>query len=145
MILSKLAKHQPKCAPGKCYRYSNTTFSLSEEFLASQGFSLVDTIAQLRQAIGDQGVQIVSVPKGMEVAYPHQRDRKNKRIKPLPMPPYYTKVVPASAGVFLSLNAAIEILKLNMGYYPEVLSKRTLATMHQSFVDNRDIDKWPPK
>ena len=142
LLLSKLAKHQPKCNPGKCYRYSNTTFSLTEEYLSSQGLNLKQAITLLRKSIGEQGIHIVSVPKGMDVAYPHFRDKKTRAVTALPMPPYYTKVVPASAGVFLSLNAAIQVLKLNMGYYPQVLSKETLAEMHKPYIANRDLDKW---
>ncbi len=70
-LLQQLKYHQPSCEPGGCYLYSNTTYSLVEEVLETKHLTLNDAIVKLRTALHTDGIQVVPLNPGAEVAYPH--------------------------------------------------------------------------
>lgn len=70
-LLQQLKYHQPSCEPGGCYLYSNTTYSLVEEVLETKNLTLNDAIIKLRTALHTDGIQVVPLNPGAEVAYPH--------------------------------------------------------------------------
>ncbi len=137
-------KHQPKCLPGKCYRYSNAIFSLLEEGLNQKKLSLQSTIDNMKSTLKISGVEILPLPSNKEIAYPHSKKVTNgiETILPLPFPPYYPKTTPASAGIFASLDGMIEIYRLCFGYRPDIISKKTLDIIHQPVILSNDILNW---
>lgn len=145
-LLEKLKWEKPGCNPGSCYLYSNTTFSLIEEALATQQLSLNDAIEQLRTTLKTDGIQVVPLKPGAQVAYPHayvkSKNKKNAVLKTLPFPPYYPKATPAAAGVFASLDGMIELYRLQFGYRSDLISKKTLDRFQTPVIANRDIEKW---
>lgn len=143
-LLIQLQKQQPSCKPGECYRYNNLTFSLLEEVLNYKGSSLKAAIDNLRTALKTQEIQILPLELDIQLAYPHAKKTIDgvEVITPLPIPPYYPKVVPASAGIFASINGMIEIFKLSFGYKPNLISKKTLDRIYISANPNKDIFKW---
>lgn len=143
-LLSILQKQQPKCKPGKCYQYSNTTFSLVEEVLNRKKLSLKIVIDNMKAALNTQGIQILPIASNTDIAYPHSKKTMDGKdvIMPLPFPPYYPKTIPASAGVFASIDGMIEIFKLSFGYRPDLISKETLDIMHTPLQYSDDHVKW---
>lgn len=145
-LLEQLKWEKPGCNPGGCYRYSNTTFSLVEEALATQSSSLSDAIQQLRATLKTEGIQVVPLKPGAQVAYPHAyvkaKNQKTAVLKTLPFPPYYPKAAPAAAGVFASLDGMIELYRLQFGYRSDLISKKTLDRFQTPVIANRDIEKW---
>ena len=135
-LLGTLKIQKPQCKPGECYRYSNTIFSLADEGLKTQKWSLQSAIQNLRTALNTNGIQILPIDSHMDIAYPHSNG------KPLPFPPYYPKAVPAAAGVFASLDGMIEVLKLSFGYRQDLISQKTLDMLYSPKISNKDIDKW---
>ncbi|WP_341792906.1 serine hydrolase domain-containing protein [Rickettsia endosymbiont of Ceutorhynchus obstrictus] len=143
-LLMLLQKQQPSCKPGQCYQYSNTTFSLVEEALNCKKSSLNAAINNLRTTLKTQDIQILPIEPSAELAYPHSKkiiDGKEV-ITPLPFPPYYPKTVPASAGIFASIDGMIEIFKLSFCYKPNLISKNTLDRMYKIVKSNKDIFNW---
>jgi beta-lactamase class C len=134
--LEVLKAQKPQCKPGKCYTYSNTIFGLVEEALNIKKLSLQSAIQNLRTALKTDGFQIVPLDSNMDIAYPHSNG------KPLPFPPYYPKATPAAAGIFASLDGMIEFFKLSFGYRPDLISQKTLDSLHTPLISNRNIDKW---
>jgi beta-lactamase class C len=114
-LLCTLQNQKPKSKPGRCYSYSNTTFSLVEEVLNKKGLSLREAIDNLRVTLKTNEIQIVPIDPKMEVAYPHSKKTFNGDdvVTQLPFPPYYPKTTPASAGIFASIDGMIEIFRLN--------------------------------
>lgn len=144
-LLAKLKEQQPECKPGRCYVYSNTTYSLVEEALKNHDLSFETAIRQLQLALKTNAIQIVPIPPTLKVAYPHTyKDTPKEKhvLKTLPFPPYYPKAVPAAAGVFASLDGMIEFYKLSFGYRPDLISQKTLDTLYSPIIANRDIEKW---
>lgn len=143
-LLCTLQNQKPKCKPGRGYFYSNTTFSLVEEILNQKGLSLTKAIDNLRVTLKTNGIQIMPIDPKMQVAYPHSKKTVNgvDVVKQLPLPPYYPKITPASAGIFASIDGMIEVFKLNFGYNPDLISAKILNRMHAPIISNRDIDKW---
>jgi beta-lactamase class C len=140
-ILKTLAKETPKCQPGKCYFYSNTTYSLIEEMLNSKQLSLQKAISQLRSTLKTDGIQLVPLQSHLPFAYPHQKAEGQKK-RSLPFPPYYPRSAPAAAGVFASLDGLISLFKLQFGYRPDLISNRTLNTFYTPVIINHDMQKW---
>ena len=146
--LLELLKHeQPKCSPGACYRYSNTTFSLVEEILNTKQLSLNHAIQNLQMALGTDGIQTVPIDPGIAIAHPHIQHYKSKKkitkkLRSLPLPPYYPKATPAAAGIFASLDGMVEVFKLSFGYRPDLISQTTLNKFYTPVISNRDTDKW---
>ena len=64
----------------------------------------------------------------------------------LPFLPYYPKTVPASAGIFASIDGMIEIFTLSFGYKPNLIAKSTLDRMYKIVKSNKDVFgfKWQP-
>lgn len=143
-LLATLKKQQPKCSPGKCYQYSNTTFSLVEEALNRKKLSLKAAIDNMQTALNTQGVQILPLAANAEVAYPHSRKITDEKevFTPLPFPPYYPKTIPASAGIFASIDGMIEVFKLGFGYRPDLISQKTLDIMYTPLQSSSDHLKW---
>lgn len=146
-LLESIKHQQPACRPGDCYLYSNATFSLLEEALEKKNLSLQDAIWRLKTALNTNEILIAPLPQDYNnIVHPHTRVRNKKTgnysIKPLPAPPYYPKTVPASAGVFASLDGMIELFRLQFGYRPDLISQKTLDIFHTPFIMNNDIRKW---
>ncbi|MCX7343317.1 MAG: serine hydrolase [Proteobacteria bacterium] len=143
-LLNTIQKQQPKGKPGQFYRYSNTMFSLVEEALNAKDLSLSIAIEKLSADLNTQGLQVLPIPMNVEVAYPHSKTTVDgvETMTPLPFPPYYPKTVPASAGVFASLDSMIELFKLCFGYRPDLISQKTLDVMFTPIKSNDDCFKW---
>lgn len=142
-LFNVLKKMQPKSKPGNSYFYSNAIFSLVEEALNKKKLSLEKSIDNLCTALGTSEIKL-SVDADQELAYPHSKKTVNgvDKITALSLPPYYPKTVPASAGIFASLNGMIEIYKLCFGYRPDLISNSTLQRMLTKVRSNREIFKW---
>lgn len=143
-LLCMLKNQKPNCKPGQRYFYSNTTFSLVEEALNQKRLTLRKAIDNLRITLKTNGIQILPLDPDTEIAYPHSKKAANgdNAVTQLPMPPYYPKTTPASAGVFASIDGMIEIFKLNFGYRPDLISEQVLNCIHAPIMPNRDIDRW---
>lgn len=141
-LLDLLRQQKPRCKPGACYSYSNTTFSLVEELLNTHHENFRGAITKLRKILKTNEIQVLPIDPAMKIAYPHTKSKKNNSLTSLPFPPYYPKTTPAAAGVFASLNGMIELFKLSFGYYPALISQKTLDYLHTPVSANRDIDSW---
>lgn len=135
-LMNEIKREKPKHKPGKHYSYSNTLFSLVEEALNMKGSSLNAALKNLRVALKTDGIQMVPFNPSMAVAYPHIDD------KSLPFPPYYPKAAPAGAGIFASLDAMIEILKLSSGYRSDLISQKSQNLLYTPLISNNDLYKW---
>jgi beta-lactamase class C len=142
-LFNVLKKLQPKTKPGNSYFYSNAIFSMVEEALNKKKLSLEKAIDNLCTALGTNEVKL-SVDANQELAYPHSKKMVDgvDVITALPFPPYYPKTVPASAGIFASINGMIEIYKLCFGYRPDLISPATLKRMFTEVRSNHEIFKW---
>jgi len=141
-LLDLLKQQKPKCNPGACYSYSNTTFSLIEEVLNTHDEDFLSAITKLRTILNTNEIQVLPINVDMKIAYPHTRCHKNNASRSLPFPPYYPKATPAAAGVFASLNGMIEVFKLSFGYRSDLISPNILDTLHTPIISNRDIEGW---
>jgi len=140
-LMEHLQKSKARCSPGKCYSYSNATFSMVEEALNTKKLSLHHAFQNLRKSLKTEEIQLLPISEGLEVAYPHLKNRRGHLV-PLLFPPYYPRTVPAAAGVFASIDGMLEIMKLSFGYRPDLISNKTLAVMHTPVISNRDIRRW---
>ncbi len=141
-LLAQLQYETPVCKPGQCYFYSNATFSLTEEALNTHNFSLQTAIEKLRNKINKRkDIQLVPLQEDSMVAYPHVKI-KNNVLKALPFPRYYPKAVPAAAGIFASIDGMIELFKVQFGYRPDLISKKTLRQFYSPYAINHDLYKW---
>ncbi|WP_085784349.1 serine hydrolase domain-containing protein [Candidatus Nucleicultrix amoebiphila] len=139
-LLKTLGDQNPVCDPGECYFYSNMIYGLVEEALNRKKLTLQSAIKQLQDVLKTKAIQVVPIDPQVEVAHPHLKEKNT--IKPLPLPPYFPKAAPASAGVFASLDGMIEFFKLSFGYKPHLISQETLETLFTPVVSNRDVYKW---
>ncbi len=148
-LLSKLGNLKPSHKPGKDYFYSNTIFSLTEEALNLKKKTLSIILTSLNKAIGEQGAQTVEMNPKIKIAFPHNKARETKGVvtppKPMPFPSHYPKVFPAAAGIFSSLNGLIEILKIQMGYRPNIISLKTAAQFAKPYIEAKYIENWKGK
>jgi beta-lactamase class C len=135
-LLAELKKQTPQCLPGKCYFYSNATYSLVEDALNIEGLKLQTAFHHLQKALNTKQIQILPLTSNISVAYPHNNQ------KALPFPRYYPTAVPAAAGVFASLEGLIEFYKLSFGYRPDLISQKTLNTLYQPVARTHDMEKW---
>lgn len=143
-LLNAIKAQRPICKPGECYYYSNAIFSLLEEALNQKKLSLNVVIKNLRSSLKTQGIQILPLSSDSEIAYPHAKKvtHGSTIIKSLSFPSYYSKITPASAGIFASIDGMIEVFKLSFGYRPDLISKETLDRLYQPIKLNQDIFKW---
>jgi beta-lactamase class C len=141
-ILAQLKYQKPKCRAGECYFYSNLMYSLAEEALNTKGLSLQAAIQNLQTSLNTSGIQILPLEPNAEVAYPHNKIKKNIPAKTLSFPRYYPKTVPAAAGVFASIDGMIEFFKLSFGYRPDLISQKTLLKLYTPVITNHDINRW---
>lgn len=144
-LIKALQQETPKCEIGQCYFYSNITFSLVEELLNSQRSSLKKAIQLLNAKLKTQDIRVLPLSSKVTFAYAHANRRKNAPMKALPFPSHYVKTVPASAGIYASLEAMIKFFKLSFGYRPDLLSRRTLEKFQRPYIKNNDIYKWSTK
>lgn len=135
-ILASLQKQKTNCKPGKCYQYSNVMFSLIDEALKLKGSSINNAIINLSKTLKTQEITLLPIKPAENIAHPHSK----KRI--LKFPSSYQKVVPASAGVFASINGMIEFFKLSFGYRPDLISSITLNRIMKPIQSNQDVFQW---
>ena len=147
MLLNSLKNHPVNCEPSDCYLYSNATFSLVEDALELNDLNLNDIISNLNKSLKTNDIKLLTKKSNEEVAYPHYKNTvKGKTVfKPLPFPPHYPKIVPASAGIFASINGMVEFYKLSFGYKPKILSPKIAKSMFIPVIENRDAHKWNVK
>lgn len=136
-LLKFLKQQKTMSKPGKSYRYSNTIFSLAEEMLNAQNLNLKYAIKNLSTILNTNEIQILPLNSKTNIAYPHTHN-----LKKLPFPKYYPKTVPASAGVFASLNGMIKLFKLQFGYRPDLISKQTLNLFHTPYAMDDNVKEW---
>ncbi|MBN8827126.1 MAG: beta-lactamase family protein [Sphingobacteriia bacterium] len=140
-ILKKIIQQKPACKPNNCYFYSNILFSTAEEILNINNTNLANAISQLSSVLNLKELQVLPIKPDSNIAYPHIE--KKNIIKALPFPPYYPKAAPASAGVFASIDNMIELLKLQSGYRPDLISQETLNKLFTPYIINDDLKKFP--
>ena len=143
-LLEILQKQPPKCDPGQCYHYSNTIFSLLEEALNQKKLSFKMAIDNMRTTLKTKDIAVLPLPQDVSVAYPHLEKTADgiATTKPLPFPPYYPKTVPASAGVFASIDGMVEVFKISFGYRPDLVSDKTLSRIFTPVTSNTDVFNW---
>ncbi|KAB8040853.1 serine hydrolase [Silvanigrella paludirubra] len=143
-LLNSLKNHPVNCEPTDCYLYSNATFSLVEDALELNNLNLNDIMSNLNHSLKINDIKLLTNKSNADVAFPHLKGTvKGKTVfKPLPFPPYYPKVVPASAGVFASINGMVEFYKLAFGYKPKILSPKIAKSMFTPVILNKDAHKW---
>ncbi|MFV9948493.1 hypothetical protein [Rickettsia conorii] len=102
----------------------------------------------MRTTLKTQDIQILPLGPNVQLAYPHSKAIIDGQevITLLPFPPYYPKTVPASAGIFASIDGMIEISTLSFGYKPNLIAKSTLDRMYKIVKSNKDVFgfKWQP-
>ncbi len=96
------------------------------------------------------GVQTLKMNSKLEIAFPHNTKMdKNANVvtapKLMPFPPCYPKSVPAAGGIFASLNGLIEILKIQMGHRPDILSQEVASQFSKPYIATKYIEKWKGK
>lgn len=135
-LLTMLQKRTPDCTPGACYQYSNIMFSLIDDVLKQKHSSLSDAISHLNTVLNTEAVKLLLIKPNEDIAYPHSKNQL------APFPSYYQTVVPASAGIFASIDGMIEFFKLSFGYRPELISQNTLDTIFKPIISNTDVFEW---
>ncbi|MBP9876857.1 MAG: beta-lactamase family protein [Alphaproteobacteria bacterium] len=128
-LLGLLNKDTPKS--GTSYSYSNTVYSLTEDYAQSKGYNMNELMSGLN--IGST----VLPAKSNNLALPHGADKTK-----LNFPSNYQKIVPASAGVFASLNGMIEFVQIISGNRPNVVSQKTLAQLFTPVAQADDVFTW---
>jgi beta-lactamase class C len=144
-LLVILSSKMPKCEPGKYYSYSNIVFSLIEEVLYTKNLSFQSALQQLREVLKTNEVQILPIKADADIAYPHLTyiNQNNFSYKQLPLPPYYTQLVPSAAGIFALLDGMIKIFKLSFGYRLDLISKENITIIQKPIISNHDHPrKW---
>ena len=127
-IKAKLADVEPICSPGRCYGYQNVMFSLIGDVIEQSTSMDYDTwvneflFKPLNMKNASLGMK--AMVKDDNYAHPHVRARK--RWYTTKLKPNYYKVAPA-AGVNASASDMVQWLKAQLGEYPSVLSKESLA------------------
>ncbi len=128
-LLLKLNKDNK--GENKSYFYSNLSYSLTQDYAKSKNYSMDELINAL-------GISSYTLPLTSDnLAYPHSRDQSK-----LSFPSNYQKTVPASAGVFSSLNGMIEFLQIILGNRPSVVSKKTLNQLFEPIAKADDVFSW---
>lgn len=143
-LLKTLKKQPAKCPPGQCYFYSNTVYGLVEEALNTRNLTLNDALGALRKALKTTNIKTVPLAPNLAIALPHMSVHKNgvATLKQKGLPPYYPKATPAGAGVFASLEAMIDVLKLASGKRPDIAPFSTFEPLYEPLMLNKDIEKW---
>ena len=143
-LLKTLKKQTSKCPPGQCYFYSNIVYGVVEEVLNTRHLTLNDALSALRAALKTTAIQTVPLGPDFEVALPHLTVLKDgmTTLKQKGLPPYYPKATPAGAGVFASLEAMVDVLKLASGKRPDIAPFATFAPLYEPLMLNKDIEKW---
>ena len=127
-IKNKLAEVEPICSPGRCYGYQNVMFSLIGDVIEKSTQMDYSTwvneflFKPLNMKNASLGIQ--AMMQDDNYAHPHVRARK--RWYTTKIKPNYYKVGPA-AGVNASADDMVQWLKAQLGQYPSVLSKESLA------------------
>lgn len=131
-LLSTLKKKNKKTFnSSKPYFYSNLMYSLTQEYAQKKGCKIDKLIKVLN-------LPIYTLPLESEnLAYLHSKEKAK-----LAFPSKYQKTVPASAGVFASLNGMIEFLHIVLGNRPNILSRRTLDKMFEPVTKSGDVFYW---
>ncbi len=128
-ILNILKQQKKTCK--NCYYYSNVIFNLSLQILKQHNFLLKDAIENLNI----EGIDVAPFEQKEIVAYIHPSNRD----------PYlyskYAITVPASAGIYASLNGATELLRLAWGY-KEGIDQQILNQFFSSRAVANDIFRW---
>jgi beta-lactamase class C len=140
-LLEKIKTLPQPCQPGKCYFYSNACFSLVDNILEKEKSSLKYAFNNLVSILSTDQIQMLPIDKESHIAYPHIKNKKKKGFIMLPFPPYYPKTVPASAGVFASIDGMIELYKFLFFYRPDLISNETLEIFYTPYIEAY-INHW---
>lgn len=132
-LLEKLKQQNPIC--NHCYFYSNTVLSLVDEILKQKGLSIQYAVDNLNRSLNTNDIQLAPVDKKFAIVSRHKNN------KPLGYSNYQL-TVPASAGVYTSLDGMIEVLKVISGTRKDIISEKTLKQLFTSYSQNDDIFKW---
>ncbi len=133
-FLEEIKKQNIKC--NGCYFYSNALFSLTDEILQQKKLSLSYAIKNFRESLGTNEIQLSPVDKKLPIASRH--DLRHV------YPNYgnYQLVAGAAAGVYASLDAMIEVLKVISGKRNDIISDSNLQQLFTQYSENDDIFKW---
>lgn len=132
-LLKKMREASLIAQPGSSYFYSNAMFSLIQEVLAAEHISFAQAFIDFCRELGTEGIKLWPLSDTSNIAYPHERRRggSKKVAKVLSLPSRYSIITPPSAGIFASLDGMIELLKLQCGHRPDIISKETLEEFHK--------------
>lgn len=146
-LIKKIQKVVPSYIAGTHFCYSNFMFSCIQEVILDSTYSPWNMhVDQLWHALKVQDYAVCSVPISVELAEPHVCDKNTKKITNCGrMPRYYPQTVCSAAGLFASLKSMIDFLKLQQGYYPNILTKTDFLAFHTPTTEAPDAFKWPIK
>lgn len=130
--LLNLLKNKSRQNTKNSYFYSNAVFNLTQGYARSKGYEIDELV--------NKALNVLSYTLPVEsknLAAPHSRE-KDKII----FPSNYQKIVPASAGIFSSLNGMIEFLHILLGNRPHIISKQSLNQLFTPITKADDIFYW---
>lgn len=129
LVLKK--EPQKNSSSDNVYFYSNLLYSLTKEYVEKKGCKIENLIKELTASLDTLPL------KSDNLAYPHSKEKEK-----LPFPSPYQLSVPASAGIFASLNGMIEFLQITLGNRPDLISRKTLNKMFETVTQARDVINW---
>ncbi|MBE0367461.1 serine hydrolase domain-containing protein [Pseudoalteromonas aurantia] len=133
-IVERLVSVDKICNPGQCYGYQNVMFSvISDVIYRATGITYEQWLEEFIFAplnMNDGGVGLDNMTKDQNYALPHVLGRKRWHTAKLKT--NYYKVTPA-AGINASAADMIQWLKLQLGYYPDVLSLDALVIQSRPY------------
>ena len=126
LLLQEAFRAKRVAPPGKIYFYSNTFFSLIEDYLSAKlGHSWR---VEVQKFLGSLWVDsspspffsVCDVPKREIYAFPHWRSLEGQSLALEKASPY-GQTVCSAAGIYLSLRGSIEFLRAIMGNRSDIL------------------------
>lgn len=133
-IVERLILVEKICRPGQCYGYQNVMFSIiADVILKATGMPYEQWLKEFVFTplnMNDGGVGLANMTRDTNYALPHVLGRKRWHTAKLKA--NYYKVAPA-AGVNASAADMVQWLKLQLGYYPSVMSLEALTIQSRPY------------
>jgi beta-lactamase class C len=133
-IVERLISVKKICQPGQCYGYQNVMFSvIADVIFQATGMSFEQWLQEFIFTplnMKDGGVGMANMTRDKNYALPHVLGRK--RWHTARLKENYYKVAPA-AGVNASAADMLQWLKLQLGYYPRIMSLEALTMQSRPY------------
>ena len=131
-LLSLLKKkNQPNSKTNEKYFYSNLVYSITQDYARSKDYKFDELIKILN-------ISAYTLPiNSRNLASRHSKNKDK-----IEFPSNYQKVVPASAGIFSSLNGMIDFLHVILGNRPNIISQKTLNQIFTPVTNATDVFYW---